>query len=128
MGRFLAQYISTHEVEHMKLLSYPGIGRIPMHLIDEEHFTVRGKNYLTLEETSRLLGEGVKHIQEKVDGKPFSKVDGNAQLFFEDMEYQHTVPYKTLPRKQLLLDVWHMIEDRWATVESHKLRPRRDTW
>ncbi len=102
----------------MKLLSYPDIGRIPMHLIDESHFTVRGKNYLEPKDVDRLLGEGAKHIQEKVDGKPFSKINGNAQLFFEDMEYQHTVPYERLPRKHLLLDVWDMVNDRWATVDE----------
>lgn len=89
-----------------------------MYLIDDSHFTVRGKNYLTPEDTTRLLGEGAKHIQEKVDGKPFSTTNGNAQLFFEDMEYQHTVPYKILPRKHLLLDVWDMVNDRWATIDD----------
>jgi hypothetical protein len=100
-----------------KLLCYPPIYRVPMHLDEglDGYFTVRGKDYLTLVETRKLLGFGRKYIEEKVDGSPIIEEYGICQIFMEDCTYQHTIPYTELPRRNLGLDIWQPILGKFIT-------------
>ena len=67
--------------------TYHKIKRIPI-----STFNARGKDYLTPEETERLLS-GIVVIEEKLDGKTEGKRYKTLTYWYEDLRIRHTIPY-----------------------------------
>ena len=101
----------------MILDKYPKVYRIPLH--EYSSFPkIDGKLYMEKETSDQLLGNGLKFVREKLDGVSKFSIIGGHQVFIEDLELSHVVPYTQLPAYKIAYDARLIDDDRWLKMEE----------
>jgi len=101
-------------------MTYHKVYRIPAHRYGIAGFEeLPDKYYLTMEDTEKLLGYGLKYIREKFDGEAITWKYLGGLIHLEDLEYRHVIPYTELPRYEIAYAYENWKAEFLSTTEFH---------
>ena len=103
----------------VRLIVLHKVHRFPLHEFGYSEFErLDWKYYWNIGTTELILGEGIKYIQEKLDGLPGYKFMGNMQVFYQDMRKTRIIPYTHLTHCEYVFAIWDVWGNRWLRIDE----------